>query len=203
MIGEGYTLFNMIQIDETIFDNIELYEKIDKELCLTQIFIRCGNLPTIDFSPELYKKFVEAFFKKNYNVFKNLYDSMFYEYEPLENLNRYDENQRISENSRNTTSESHGTNSNVSGIENTISAMDSSDYQPDRKTDSDSTTSSDNNLSGNETENGKDTFTAHSHGTIGVITSQDMIEKQRRVVRYNFYDEVAELYEREMCVSIY
>lgn len=203
MIGEGFTLYNMLQIDNSLFDNIVLYEKIDKDVMLTEIFKRCGSLPCIDFNPDLYKIFVENFFKKYYNMFKKLYDSMYFDYNPLENMNRTKESQMVRENDRNTTSEQHGSDSNVTDSENQISAMDSNDYQPDRKTSSDSTTSSDVNASGSEKENGKDTYTENEHGTIGVITNQDMIEKERRVVRYDFYREVAGMYENELCVSIY
>ena len=207
MIGEGFTLYNMLQIDNTLFDNIMLYEKIDKDVMLTEIFKRCGSLPCIDFNPDLYKLFVENFFKKYYNMFMKLYDSMYFEYNPLENLKRERtlKNQTVTENTRNATSESHSTDSNITNSENKISAMDSNDYQPDRTTDSDSTSTGDVNNTGNESENGKETFNEEEseHGTIGVITHQAMIEKERRVVRYDFYKEVAGIHENELCVSIY
>lgn len=191
MIGEGYTLYNMLQIYENLFENIRLYEKIDRDVCLTEIFKRCGDLPCIDFNPDIYKSYVEQFFAKNYDVFRNLYDSLHYEYEPLENLNRTDETQRVVENT------AENTDTNNTNQENTISAMDSTSYQPDRKNELSSNTNS------KSTNKGKDTYISKSHGTIGVITNQDMIEKQRRVVRYDFYADVAALYEKDLCVSLY
>ena len=113
------------------------------------------------------------------------------EYEPLENLNRTDETQRVVENT------AENTDANTTNQENTISAMDSSSYQPDRKNELSSNTTS------KSTNTGKDTYISKSHGTIGVITNQDMIEKQRRVVRYDFYADVAALYEKDLCVSLY
>lgn len=182
---------NMIQLKPDMFDDIELYDKIDKDLCITEIFKRCGELPCIDFNPDLFKLYSDAFFKKNFEVFKNLCDSMYYEYEPLENLNRYDETER------NINNESHGTDSNITGQERKVSAMNSDEYQPDSDTTTDSSGMNDVNYSGS------DKYTAHSHGTIGVITTQDMIEKQRKVVRYEVYSEIAAAYEKEMFVRIY
>lgn len=188
---DGYTLYNMMQIDNQLFGEIELYEKIDKELTVTEIVKYCGDLVVTEYNPALYKAFINSFFKKNYDVFRNLYDSMHYEYEPLENLNRFDENERIVENT------SDSTDNNTTGQESSISAMDSGSYQPDRKTDSDS------NTSGHSESSGSDKYWSHSHGTIGVITTQDMIEKQRRVVRYEVYTDIAKMFQKELCVSVY
>ena len=71
----GYTLYNMLQIDETIFDNIVLYEKIDKEICICEIEKRCLSLTVNCDFPSLFKSFVESFFKKNYDIFRELWET--------------------------------------------------------------------------------------------------------------------------------
>ena len=167
----GYTLYNMLQIDETIFDNIRLYEKIDKETCIYEIEKRCLSLTVNCDFPSLFKSFVEQFFRKNYDIFQELWETKLYEYNPIENYDRNETSERILSNDG----------------ENKVSAMNSSDYQPDSKAIS----------------NGSDVYNGRTHGNIGVTTTQAMIEEQRRVVRYDFYAEVARMFEDELCVSNY
>lgn len=170
-MNAGYTLYNMLQIDETIFDNIKLYEKIGKETCICEIEKRCLSLTVNCDFPSLFKSFVEQFFRKNYDIFRELWETKLYEYNPIENYDRNETSERILSNDG----------------ENKVSAMNSSDYQPDSQASS----------------NGSDVYNARTHGNIGVTTTQAMIEEQRSLVRYDFYTEVARMFENELCVSNY
>ena len=55
------------------------------------------------------------------------------------------------------------------------------------------------------TDRSTDTFThtLHTHGNIGVTTTQQMIEAERECVRYNLYDEIAADYQMAFCLDIY
>lgn len=181
----------MIQLDNTLFDDIVLYEQIDRETCINEIQKRCWSLPVNCDSPGLFKQFVNHFFKKNYNIFRELWETMQYDYNPIENYDRYENSNREMENAQNSERELNA------DTENEVSAMNSSDYQPDRK----QTDSSKDNFG--TSGNGTDVFESHIHGNIGVTTSQQMIQAQREVVRYDFYNEVAEKFENELCVSNY
>ena len=73
-----------------------------------------------------------------------------------------------------------------------------------------STTSSGTNSttssgSSDETEDYTDTFThtLHTHGNIGVTTTQQMIEAERECVRYNLIEEIAADYQTAFCLDIY
>ena len=56
-----------------------------------------------------------------------------------------------------------------------------------------------------ETEDYTDTFThtLHTHGNIGVTTTQQMIEAEREIVRYNLVEEIAADYQAAFCLDIY
>ena len=179
----GYTLYNMLQIDETIFDNILLYEKIDKEICICEIEKRCLSLTVNCDFPSLFKSFVELFFKKNYDIFRELWETKLYDYNPIENYDRNENSSRNEKRDRTLTDNN----------ENKVSAMNSSDYQPDSMSQN----------SGKDVFNGSNTFNSRIHGNIGVTTTQTMIDEQRRTVRYDFYGEVARMFEDELCVSNY
>lgn len=99
------------------------------------------------------------------------------------------------------------------------SAYDSSEYQNYQKSD---TSSSGNNTSNgveaavskqdgtlSHTENGNSVNTTEAnrtgraHGNIGVTTSQQMLEAELDVSRFNLYDEISYLFLSEFCIYTY
>lgn len=123
-----------------------------------------------------------------------------------------------------TENETTGTTRNES-VKHDVSAENASDYQADARdttsantdesrknsvtgttsTNSSGTTSTTSNGTTNETEDYADTFThaLHTHGNIGVTTTQQMIEAERECVRYNLYEEIAQDYQLAFCLDIY
>lgn len=114
---------------------------------------------------------------------------------------------------------------------NTRSAYDSPGYQPHDKSESHTTgdntsngvTSANGNTAGtknaiNQTignDNESTTQTANAidktngvhsgrvHGNIGVTTSQQMLEAQLKIVKWNVYEEITNLFLSEFCIYVY
>ena len=106
-----------------------------------------------------------------------------------------------------------------------VSAENSSNYQADTRdttaassdgsrensikgtnsTKSSGTNSTKSTGTNDETEDYADTFThtLHTHGNIGVTTTQQMIEAERKIVRYNLVEEIAADYQTAFCLDIY
>ena len=59
------------------------------------------------------------------------------------------------------------------------------------------------NNSNEEALNQTNTHAARIHGNIGVTTSQQMIESERQLVLFNFFDVVAQLYGEKLCILLY
>lgn len=47
------------------------------------------------------------------------------------------------------------------------------------------------------------THKGRTHGNIGVTTSQQMIEEERRVAQFNMYDYIVQDFKRRFCVMVY
>jgi hypothetical protein len=45
--------------------------------------------------------------------------------------------------------------------------------------------------------------TAYMHGSIGVITPQQMIEQERRVSEFNIVDYIIDSFKKRFCILIY
>ena len=47
------------------------------------------------------------------------------------------------------------------------------------------------------------THTERTHGNIGVTTTQQMIEEERRVVEFDIYHYIAEDFKADFCLLVY
>ena len=74
-----------------LFDNITLYEKIDKDITINTILDEAGILEPVTSNPDLLKLKINNFFGRNYTNFKHLMDAFLLEYEPIENYDRQSE----------------------------------------------------------------------------------------------------------------
>ena len=104
-------------------------------------------------------------------------------------------------------------------VENKVSDYDQSTYQPSEK--NETTGKAENNSSrmtdslskqnDNEVNHGQETnidsrssgHTGRIHGNIGVTTSQQMLQAELDVARFNFIDEVTDLFMRELLIYTY
>lgn len=124
--------------------------------------------------------------------------------------------------SENNTSSTGSTVDNVGGynVEHTVSAFNENTYQPSSKdttsarSDSGTNTNamaSDGRTTENEQQNGMfaentlDDFnrTSRVHGNIGVTTSQQMIQSELELRKFNIYDYIADLFAGEFLMRVY
>ncbi|MBO7733508.1 MAG: hypothetical protein J6S67_13170 [Methanobrevibacter sp.] len=107
--------------------------------------------------------------------------------------------------------------------EREVSAYDSSTYQPAEKTTTDldgtdtttytgtDTTTHSGTIkdeygegsSGSETENSKNVHSGRLHGNIGVTTSQQMLEAELDIARWNIYEHITDIFLSEFIIPIY
>ena len=117
------------------------------------------------------------------------------------------------------------TTGSTGSTENTVSAYDASTYQPSDKSETandisqegtsseNSTTNSSSSTTGNETTSGSRNTTdnigrnslrtGRAHGNIGVTTSQQMLQAELDVQRFNIYDQITDLFLTEFCILVY
>lgn len=117
----------------------------------------------------------------------------------------------------------NASNISKSDTENKVSAFDSSSYQPENMTENNNTTHSENseqvnnstdtttsNHTNGSTSNNEDysqnTTGLHSgrtHGNIGVTTSQQMLQSELDIARFNIVQQITDLFLQEFCIMIY
>ena len=104
-------------------------------------------------------------------------------------------------------------NSGTTGVDKTaehlVSAENASDYQPDnRDTGTEQTTvkqttgtDSTENTMEQTAETVKTTY--NRHGSIGVVTPQNMIQQEREVDKFVIYDYIADSFRDAFCLLLY
>ena len=195
---------------ESIFKDIELDDRRDKSTLAGVLLDECGAMRCIYETTASFKYFSDLFFKKYaWNITK-LVNSLHFEYDPLKNKNmEWTETTQIEQNldtEENREKNNTGTEGTVFNETNTISAMNSSTYQPDTKRDGTSTRTdnlketNDSNKNENLTWDETDT---HTESGTERIPYQDLIEKERKVSQFNIYMWIADKYSSELFLMVY
>ena len=216
----------------------------DKDTIINTILMKCGlNIPMYA-DPFTMRSAIDIWSKKNQYTFEHIAKIYTAEYSPIENTDKYDSiivdrNRALDDNTaiQNTKKEDLDTSSNTSNnnttqhtgtdkntIEETTSAENMSDYQPDSKTVSEmehgekitdnnnsiTKAASDRKTDINGTtkkdvdESEKTTTTQHTHGNIGVTTNTTLqVEEYRLMSDYNPYSFIAGLFENELTLCVY
>ena len=238
----GISLWGLFEYtNETLFDGIELTERLSKDLLITNIIDKHGQLDLWQQHPDIVKRKIKTFFLTNYDNFDKMAEALQAEYNPLENYDRYENTTENRDTARtgqeevqtegSTTGEASSTAHSEGGsqtdigsynTEHKVSADNESTYQPLNKDEvsarTDTTQSTDETSASSETsgtasenvqrsseDNTDDDFEreSHIHGNIGVTTSQQMLESELEVRKFNIYDYIADLCASEFLLRVY
>lgn len=213
--------------NQSVFDLLNLPEGIEKDNVVDNIILECGEFETLYSDPSFMRSAVGVWSNKHYRTFKKWITALNLEYNPLENYDRQedwtdtgDENTKVkftddttTETDSSTTSE--GSSNQNGNTEDLVSAFDSNTYQESEKhvidTDEDHTDEVTSNTtltndSEQNTEGEKDTIDKHTgriHGNIGVTTSQQMLQSELDIARFNIIQEITNLFMTELCICVY
>lgn len=216
-------LLDLFYYDNTIMDNFTVPDGVDRQLALDTIYQRCGLTPLYHPDPAWLKFYIGRWCSKNAKTWEELYKTTIQDYNPIYNYDRTEETTDTRSGTR-TLSEDTSSNTKQNGdtsvidtssdnSEHTISADNSNTYEPGYKD-----VSSRQDTQASESSNRVDvtgdravdetTGETYSHklrayGNIGVTTTQEMLESQRTLVRYNVYNEIADSFKEEFCLYIY
>lgn len=177
--------------DKDLFELLELPEGIDKDTLEDHIILRSAELEVLYSDPEYMRLAVGVWSKKFKRTFERWITALNIEYNPLENYDRIEDWNDV-------TTSSGNSNGNTSGsIEDKRSSFDSNTYE-------NSALNSNNSHSDNNFENeNKSIHKGRLHGNIGVTTSQQMLQSELDIARWNIYEQITDLFIQEFCLLIY
>lgn len=199
---------------DSLFTDAQIDERLDKHVLAGVLLDKCGAMRCLYETTTTFKFFSDNFFSKYQWNIKKLVDTVEAEYNPLVNKKlTWTETTDIEQNldtDEDRSKQNTGTQGNAysENETNTISAMNSSNYEPDNKRDiSGSNTRTDNlNESINASKDENLTWDETDvHTEEGIINTayQDLIEKERKQAQFNVYNWIADKYAKELFLLVY
>lgn len=209
---DSLELYQIAHESENLFAMLQDYvldSRLSRTLMNNQILIRLGVLHPLYNDSEMLKFAIDNWFLEFNPIIKNLldvkdgYDNL----DPYQNSN-WEEHYggtRLDLNTDSATFERDAARSQETEDVSTVSAYDSSEYQPQNKVNGTSIDSQ------SETQEKADTYTGDrtekhnlSHkGKEGVENYSKMLEDARNAAQFDIYDWILDRLERAVCLGVY
>ena len=206
-----------------LFSELVLPAGLDAASVVNCILTIHGRAPLDHFDPNYMRKAIGVWSRRRIPIWEKLLKTTQFEYDPISNYDRkeeYEDTHAIIDKKENTSSLKSEVTNTVVGVsgysentENQVSADNVSGYSPDTKrmgssSEKSNTTTTD---AGTGTTSGKDVtehheeikHTAHLYGNIGVTTTQQMIDEERKIVNYSVEETIADEYRERFCLDFY
>lgn len=205
-------LYNYMEsINDDLFKYLDMPSGIDADSLKDNIMLRGGEFEVLYSDPYFMQNSIRVWSNKWYRTFEKWIDALNVKYAPLDNYDRYEDFTDTHSGSGSidttTTLDNTVTDDSESTVSNSVSAYDSSTYQPKDQTyteyDNTTTLDSDGTVSTTTTDGKTIEHHAHLHGNIGVTTSQQMLQAELDVQRFNLIEQITDIFLREYIIPIY
>lgn len=211
----------------SLFDFLTLPIGIDKTILTDTIILQSDTFEVLYSDIEFLRYAIGAWGRRNYRTFDKWIKALNIEYSPLENYDRREEwtdagyrnvktdDDMTGSSSSSGSEESEDSSSGSGSKENRRSAFNDSTYQNYDKEDSTSsdsgssssefsnTGSTSSNRDIEEKETNGNTRTGRAHGNIGVTTSQQMLESELEIARFNIYNQISDMFINEFIIPVF
>lgn len=175
----------------SLFDQVLIPSGIDRDMLIHAILLRAGDFEVLYPNPDFMQDVINSLFKRWYKTFAKWEKALNIEYDPLSN---YDRKEEWTDNSRADTSTDSSSNS-----DDTLKV---SSYDSDMMHNKDrSIGKNDSNITSRSNSNNK--RTGRAYGNIGVTTSQQMLDAELTIARFNLYNQIADIIVRDICIMVY
>lgn len=185
------SILGLYNYDSSIFDDLRLPPGIDSYTLVGNLLAELAEFEIIYPNATFMRKLIGLWSNAHYENWKKLYESTQFEYDPISNYDRKEEETNAVNNTANFTSK--GSNSNVSKV----AAFNETALQPSESNEGDSSTTGSSNANTDATRK------LRAYGNIGVTTTQQMIEEERGIVKFNIYDYIIDSFKKRFCILVY
>lgn len=185
--------------DSTIFDDLSLPDGISKDDLITNLLTETAELETVIPNPDIFKEVLGAWSRRMRPIWDKLYTTTTLTYNPIYNYDRteeYTDGETTDTNGTSNTAQTldSKTEHSVVGFNETSAALaDTNSTSGSPKTDT--------TVSNKQTRNLE--HKARMYGNIGVTTTQQMLEAERNVDRFDIYAEIINDFKKRFCLEVY
>lgn len=225
------SLLGLYNYNPLVLSELVLPAGVDRDTLIDNLLAETAELELIYSDGPFMQAMIGRWSTKEAVIWEKLLATTQFEYNPIENYNRQDDfreysnhnidRSRVDKNTSSSEFDGKTTGSEerqiINDTINSVSAYNELDFaNKDRSTtdqgqtesakqNSNSTTTAQNKTDVNEEESGANNseHSGNSHGNIGVTTTQQMIEEERRVVQFNIYDYIINSFKNRFCLLVY
>ena len=182
-ISAQMSLWGLYQLDESILDGLIVPTGMDGANLKENLLLETESMEILYPSAPFLKAAITVWAAERKAVWDKLYATTVLVYDPIENYDRQ-------ENSSSTNSGGATGSTTVTG---SATAYNSNAFADTGKSVS----------SGNNPSNSSGTYTSRVHGNIGVTTTQQMIEQERKSVQFCMTEYIINDFISRFCVGVY
>ena len=169
------SIMGLYEYDNNLFQGLQLPEDLNREAVINEILLQCAELELLYPSIDTMKLAITTWSLANQYTWQKLYDTMVVEYNPIWNVDATVSIDRDATGTGNATDAVKGFNSNT--------------WAESDKTDTSSAATED--------------VTERRTGNIGVTTTQQMLEQERKIAEFNMISYIAQSFKQRFCLLIY
>lgn len=189
------SILGLYYLNPELFSGLECPDGMDREVLIDNIIAECAELEILYPDPEYMQNLIRIWSKKEKENWQKLYDTTQFVYNPIWNVDAHirETETRNLENTYRGTETGNGVNTNSkTGYNSYDLAVAEQDHL-------------DNVVNRDDSgkENGTVTRETERGGNIGVTMTQQLIEAEREVDKFNVYDIICESFKRRFCLLIY
>lgn len=197
------SILGLYNYDNTIFDGFAAPEGMDKDNLIANLLLELAELEVLYPSAPMMKQAIFIWSTKMLEKWTKLLATTKYEYDPISNYDRTETWEDIG----NRISQSSGTtsgNSNSSGKSKTkVSGYNGDTMVPADETEDNAEANTNASSSAESEEDTVNTRSGRAYGNIGVTTTQQMIEEERRVVQFVVADTIIRDFADRFCIGVW
>ena len=219
------SVLGLYQWDNTLFSLLSLPEGLDKDTLVDFILAECSDLEILYPNPEVLKGLIGVWSATEQYTWGKLYATMQLQYNPIDNYDRTETRTLASQAAGNSTDggtdtvtsadtgsdSTTGTSTNLNQVKAFDTAANTfTDKEKDTVSNSGSTTYGKTNTNttryghtNGNTYSKNDTEQIRAHGNIGVTTTQQMIEQERDMAKFNIFQFILDEFKQRFCVLVY
>lgn len=206
-----------------MLDDMVLPPEVDRETLIDNLLLETGELELLYSRPESLKAMIAVWSKKQLPIWTKLEETLHFDYNPIHNYDRTETHSDLEtrdlagtndrtyssrQNRDNTTNVTQDEDSKLSKAAYDSGAMVDAEGTTDNRTsmqvDAETVNRSDtDNTDSTDTGTVKHDFEMRALGNIGVTTTQQMIEQERELRKFNIYDYIIREFKDRFCILVY
>lgn len=181
--------------DPDLFSGMVYPDELDRDTLIDSILSECAELEIIYPDPEYMKNLITLWSKKELYNWRKLYETTQFVYNPIWNVDGT-VTETETRNLQNRYQQNEGANNKNVNAKTGYNSGAFEDAEQD-------TGRTDIERGGESADTGSVTRETKRGGNIGVTMTQQMIEAEREVDKFNIYDFIVDSFKRRFCILVY